>query len=142
MNEIFGSDIALDVSGEARVSANGELILVSGPDTGVQDIHLMLKTPVGGLFYQRAFGSRVHEWVREENTAHNRMAFTAEVIGRVQADPRVRLGSVACRITRWDEKGLSAAVSWHFVNQDHPYNLVLELGEGPERVVADVHPDA
>jgi hypothetical protein len=42
MTNIFAQDIALDASGQAKVAANGELILTTGPETGVQDIRLRL----------------------------------------------------------------------------------------------------
>lgn len=38
--DLWGQDIALDGSGQARVAANGELVLTDGVDTGVQDIRL------------------------------------------------------------------------------------------------------
>ena len=52
MNDLWGQDIALDGSGQARVAANGELVLTDGVDTGVQDIRLRMlmravKNPLG-----------------------------------------------------------------------------------------------
>ena len=42
--DLWGQDIALDDSGQARVAANGELLLTDGVETGVQDIRLRLFT--------------------------------------------------------------------------------------------------
>ena len=48
--DLWGQDIALDVDGQAKVAANGELVLTEGVDTGVQDIRLRLFTRLGSLF--------------------------------------------------------------------------------------------
>ena len=47
--DLWGQDIALDDSGQAKVAANGELVLTSGVETGVQDIKLRLFTRLGAL---------------------------------------------------------------------------------------------
>ena len=60
--DLWGQDIALDDSGQARVAANGELLLTDGVETGVQDIRLRLFTRLGNLFYDREFGSLIHDW--------------------------------------------------------------------------------
>lgn len=140
MDEIFGQDIALDERGQAKVAANGELVLTDGAETGVQDIRILLGTPLGSLFYQKEFGSRVINWVKEENTTGNRMAFAAEVVRRIHTDPRVKVGSATCRIDGWDETGLTAAASWRFIDIDHAFNLIVEVGENSEMVIKDGNP--
>ncbi len=141
MDDVFGRDIRLDESDQAPVAANGELLLTEGAQTGVQDIRLRLFQPLGELFYDTTFGSLVHEWFCEENTPANRLAFIAEVERRVAADPRVAVGSAACELLRWGEMGLQARVSWEFVGEDHPFNLVIETSTDKlGMVIADVHP--
>lgn len=122
----WGQDIALDENGQARVAANGELVLTDGVDTGVQDIRLRLATGLGALFYDLDFGSLIHEWVYEDSTDVTRAAFLAELTMRVEMDPRVVVGSVNATILNWDEKSLSVAVYWRFIDVDHPMNLVLQ----------------
>lgn len=141
MSDIFGQDIALDAGLTPRIAANGELLLTSGPETGVQDIVLRLSTPLGSLFYDREFGSRLHLWVREENTLGNRMALEAEVRRCLATDPRVRPMSPAGRVLSWDERSLTLEASWRFIDEDHRRNLVLEVADGKiEAVLSDVHP--
>lgn len=141
MIELFGQDIKLGEDGQALVAANGELILTEGAETGVQDVRLRLMTPLGELFYDVAFGSLVHEFFLDEGTAARRAAFEAEVEQRVEEDPRVVLGSVACSILAFDVRGFSARVSWEFIGEDHPFNLVLSFdGDKKEMVIADVNP--
>lgn len=94
---LWGQDIALDANGQVKVAANGELVLTEGVDTGVQDIVLRIFTRLGGLFYDTEFGSLVHDWIAEDSTAASRAALEAEIIMRVELDPRVVVGSVRYR---------------------------------------------
>jgi hypothetical protein len=141
--DLWGQDIALSGDGQALVAANGELVLTDGPQTGEQDIRLRLFTRLGSLFYDTEFGSLIHDWILEESTEENRAAFCAEVLMRVEADPRVVPYSVTTSILKWDEKDLIAAVSWRFIGLDQPFNLVLQLNKSTkELVVHDANPDA
>ncbi|WP_165064442.1 baseplate assembly protein [Desulfovibrio sp. ZJ200] len=139
--DLWGQDIALDASGQARVAASGELVLTDGVETGVQDIVLRIFTRLGGLFYDTSFGSLIHDWILEESTAANRAALEAEIIMRVEEDPRVVVGSVRCSVTRWDETSITAHVFWRFIDEDTPLNLVLRFNKlTMELVVEDVQP--
>lgn len=122
----WGQDISLDESGQARVAANGELVLTDGVDTGVQDIRLRLFTRLGGLFYDLDFGSLISDWFYEDSTATTRAAFLAEVTMRVEEDPRVKVGSVKTSLLSWDENSLTVSVSWNFIDTDQPLNLILQ----------------
>ena len=139
MGELWGQDIKLDENGQAMVSATGELLLTEGPETGVQDIRIMLDTPLGSLFYDSDFGSMVHLWGKEENTLSNRMAFCAEVARRINGDERVTYGSATCTIVSWNEKGINAEASWEFIGSDHVYNHVISTGATMEMVIKDVN---
>ena len=141
MTDLWGQDIALDASGQAKVAANGELVLTDGVDTGVQDIRLRIFTRLGALFYDKEFGSLIHDWIFEESTAANRAAFEAEIIMRVEEDPRTVVGSVRCSVTAWDAKSITARASWRFIDEDTPLNLVLQVNkETLEMVIEDADP--
>ena len=112
-SDFWGQDIALDADGQAKVAASGELILTDGVETGLQDIRLRLFTRLGMLFYDEDFGSLVHDWIFEESTEANRAAFCSEVVMRVEADPRVELGSVSCSVLQWDKRHLTGALDVH-----------------------------
>jgi len=141
MADLYGSDIEIDGSGRPVVAANGELAMVEGVATGVQDIRLRLGTPLGELFYDTEFGSLLHEWILEENTIAARTAFEAEVAQRIEADPRVVLDSVSCRVVSWNETGLTATATWEFIDEDHPFNLVVSWDSSKkEMVIEDVNP--
>ena len=74
MSDIWGQDIALDASGQARVAANGELVLTEGVETGVQDVRIRLSTYLGTLFYDKTFGCLLPDWFYEESTDSSRCA--------------------------------------------------------------------
>ena len=138
--DLWGQDIALDAAGQAKIAASGELILTDGVETGLQDIRLRLFTRLGTLFYDDEFGSLVHDWILEESTEATRAAFCSEVVMRVEADPRVALGSVSCSVLLCDERRLTAWVRWTFIGEDHPLNLVLQIDKSTQTaVIQDVH---
>ena len=129
--DLWGQDIALDDSGQARVAANGELLLTDGVETGVQDIRLRLFTRLGNLFY----------WILEDSTAGNRAAFESEIVMRIEEDPRVVVGSVRCTVTAWDARSITALASWRFLDEDTPLNLVLQVNKlTMEMVIEDADP--
>ena len=133
--DLWGQDIALDDAGQARVAANGELVLTDGVETGVQDIKLRLFTRLGALFYDLDFGSLISDWFYEDSTATTRAAFLAEVTMRVEEDPRVVVGSVKSRLLAWDERSIAVAVEWRFIDEDQPLNLVLQLDKSVRELV-------
>jgi len=135
VTDLWGQDISLDESGQARVAANGELVLTQGVETGVQDVKFRLFTRLGALFYDRDFGSLLYDWVYEDSTEVTRAAFLAEVTMRVEEDPRVVVGSVKNVILKWDEKSLSVSVSWRFVDVDHALNLVVQADKSVKTLV-------
>lgn len=137
----WGQDIVIAIDGQAKIAANGELILTDGVDTGVQDIMLRLFTRLGSLFYDREFGSLIHDWILEESTTANRAALCAEIAMRVEADPRVVLGTVRCSVLKWDEMSIVLLCQWHFIDEDHPLNLVMQADKLTRQwIVADVNP--
>jgi hypothetical protein len=140
--DLWGQDIALDAYGQALVAANGEIVLTDGPDTGVQDIRLRLFTRLGSLFYDKEFGSLIHDWILEESTEENRAAFCSEVILRVEEDPRVVPYSVTASVLNWDDRNLIAEVLWRFIDEDQPFNLVMQIDKiSKELIVKDANPD-
>lgn len=135
MNDLWGRDIALDDAGQAKVAANGELVLTEGVETGVQDVKLRLFTRLGGLFYDLDFGSLLSDWFYEDSTVTTRAAFLAEVTMRVEEDPRVVVGSVKSALLAWDDHSLTVSVSWRFIDEDQPLNLILRADKSVRELV-------
>lgn len=138
---MWGQDIALNAIGQANVAANGELVLTDGVETGVQDIRIRLFTYLGTLFYDKTFGSLLPDWFYEESTLSTRAALCSELVMRTEEDPRVAPGSVSASILKWDDKLIVVRVSWRFIGEDSPLNLVLQVDKSiQELVVRDASP--
>ncbi len=138
MSDIFGQDIKLDENMQLVIAANGEPVLTDYTETGEQDIRLRLFTRHGGLFYNDEFGSFVHDWIHEENTETARMGLENELEQRLNDDQRVSYGTASAEIRTWDEDGIVCDVAWQFIDEDHVFNLVIEIGEDAEMVIRAV----
>jgi len=137
--EIYGQDILLDEQLQAIVAANGEVMVADGIQTAVQDIRLRLSTPLGSLFYDRDFGSRIPDFFHAENTLGNRQALCVEVVRRLNLEPRVDTGTPTCKVMAWDYMGVTLMATFNLIDEDHPYNLVIEINEDMEVVIKDVN---
>ncbi len=141
MTDVYGQDIKIDEHMQAVVAANGEAVLTQGPETGCQDIKLRLFEYLGTLFYDKEHGSVIMDWIQDENTEENRMGLVNEVARRIRLDPRVEYGTVTSSVLSWDEKGIKINAGWQFIEEDHLFNLVIEMdSEKSEMVIKDVNP--
>ncbi len=138
LEELYGQDILLTDEMQAAVAANGEVVVSTGLQTVLQDIKLRLFTPLGGLFYDQEFGSKVIEFVKDENTYMNRMALCVEVERTVGMDPRVVPGTVDCGIQSWDVEGVVLEVQFNLIDEQHPFNLIITITSEMEMVIQDV----
>ena len=136
--EIYGQDILLDDNMQAPLAATGEAVTSDGVQTVLQDIKLRLFTPLGSLFYDKAFGSRIIEFVKDENTMGNRLSLVAEIKSRIGMEPRVVPGKTQCKIISWDHAGVVCEASFELIDETHPFNLVIE-NSGMEMVIKDVN---
>ena len=141
-DDIFGSDILLDENDQAVVAANGELVWCDGLDAAVQDIRLRVFTRLGGLFYDRYFGSTIPDYIHDDNTKSNRLSLTAEVKRRLELDPRVLAGTVTSQILKWDESGVMIEARWRFWDTEDPQNMTITLARpGADRLPEDIAPE-
>jgi predicted PhzF superfamily epimerase YddE/YHI9 len=136
----YGRDIQLDEHMQPMVAANGEALITSGPQTVVQDIRVHLWTGRDGLFYDREYRAYVLDFVKDENTAVNRMALCAEVVRRINEDPRVVTGTAVCSVAAWDHAGVTLSAQFMIIEENHPFNLVIEVGnDKTQMVIKDVN---
>ncbi len=138
--EIYGQDILLDENMQATIAASGEAVTSDGIQTVLQDIKLRLFTPLGSLFYDKAFGSQVIEYVKDENTQGNRLSLIAEVKSCINTEPRVAPGKTQCKIVSWDHTGVVCEASFELIDETHPFNLIIEINSDMEIVIKDVNP--
>ena len=140
--DIFGSDIKTGEDGQALVAANGELVLTNGVETGLQDIRETIITPRGSLFYDIEFGSRIHDWIHEENTRINKIGFESEIRRILRSHPRVVTGTETCKTLRWDHEKIEAEAGWCWIGETHSTNMVLIMNKTDMEIIKeDVNPD-
>ncbi|WP_321495639.1 hypothetical protein [uncultured Desulfobacter sp.] len=140
-DDLYGQDFLLDDNGLVAIAASGEAGVSDGIRTVLQDIMLRLKTPLGSLFYDQAFGSEIIYFVKDENTLANRLALVAEIAKRVQMDQRVVAMSAAASVVSWDENGVMARVTFKIIDETHGQNLVITVDSDMDVVVSDVDPN-
>lgn len=138
--EIYGQDILLGENMQAVTAATGEVVVSDGIQTALQDIKLRIFAPLGSLFYDKGFGSRLIEFVKDENSLANRLAVITEVKGCVNMEPRVAPGKTQCKIISWDHAGIVCEASFELIDETHPFNLIIEINSDMEIVIKDVNP--
>lgn len=139
--DIYGQDIKLDEYLEPIIAANGEFVFTQGPETVIQDIRIHLFTGREGLFYDKNYKAFVLDYIMDESTIDNRNGLVSEVNRRINEDPRVVPMSAVTKIKKWDNTGIILHSTFNLINEDHAFNLVLNLGtEKAEMVIKDVNP--
>jgi phage baseplate assembly protein W len=139
MTDIFGQDIKIDNSGNIEVTASGEVLLTEGVETGLQDIKIMLETPLGSLFYDSEFGSTVYKYISCENTPDMRLSFCADIKRYIETDSRVIYNSANCKVQSWNEKGVTLMASFAFSETKSVHNLIMTINSDMEMVIQDVN---
>ena len=127
MEEFLGCDMAMEAQ-DLKVSATGDVKLVSGRACLAQDILNALMTPKGSLLWHPEYGFDIYKYVKKENSAINRLQFVQEVKTTVEADPRVQPGHTRVEVLTWNLRLIRFKVSALPINETHPLNLVLGYG--------------
>ena len=127
MDEFLGRDMAMEAQ-DLKVSATGDVKLVSGRACLAQDILNALMTPKGSLLWHPEYGFDIYKYVKKENSAINRLQFVQEVKATVEADPRVQPGHTKVEVLTWNLRLIRFKVSALPINDAHPLNLVLGYG--------------
>lgn len=127
MEEYLGTDMAMETQ-DLKVSALGDVALVSGRACLAQDLLNALMTPKGSLLWHPEYGFDIYKYVKKENTAINRLQFAQEVKATVEADPRVQPGHTKVEIVTWNLQMIRFKVNTLPINDTHPLNLVLGYG--------------
>jgi len=138
--EVYGQDILLDDNMQVVLAATGEAVTSDGIQTVLQDIKLRLFTPLGSLFYDKNFGSLVMEFIKDENTFGNRLALATEIRSRINAEQRVVQGKTGCKILSWDHTGVICEATFELIEENHPFNLIIEINSDKDMVIKDVNP--
>ena len=103
------------------VGPNGDLMLVRGSTTVVQDVlHRVLTSP-GELFRHPDFGAGLKEYLQDENAVDQSVQATQ---AQIEDDPRVDVDSVRV-IAQTDMKIIKIDISFSLLKKPGEENLVL-----------------
>ena len=137
--QLFGQDIMIDRDLDAALSASGEMIVTTSERAALQDIKVRVETPVGGLFYDASFGSRLLLNLNDEITPTVRQMMALELVDTIEQDPRVVRGSVAAEVIAWDERSVTVESSFRLIGSQNVYNLVVGIDQNTVRVLNDTN---
>lgn len=93
---------------------------------------------LGTLFYNVDEGSKVWDWVREDSTPTTRAALCVEIETRVNSDPHVETGTARASVLRWDHQSVDINLTLTLIDQDHPENLQLRLGQDNDEPLLEI----
>jgi len=126
----FGSDFKLDQHFNPLFAANGEAIMVEGSESAAQDIAISLKTPIGSLFYDNEFGSKLSLYAEDEDSDKKRMNLCIDINDTINSDPRVEYNSTYTQVDNWELGKITA--SCNFYLNDEAVSYRIEIGKTVE----------
>jgi len=139
---IFGEDILLDKDLYPMIAANGMPLTTSGVLTVLQDIKLRLIIPKGNLFYDKEFGSSLHLYIYDESDESTKLMLINEIIRTIRKDSRVKINSVQCTISQWnDQTGeIILSASFHLYESSEAFHMMISIDDkkGIEVIINDV----
>jgi len=136
-DELFGQDIKLDSDLDAALSASGEMIITTGARAAIQDIKARVVTPLGGMFYDKTFGSNLIQFCYDELSVTTRQMMVLELEEVIERDPRVVMGSVKAEVLAYDERSVTLDAEFTLIEDPNTYNLVFKVGDDTVRVLND-----
>lgn len=122
--EYLGRDMRL-LSGDLAANHAGDVETVEGLACLKQDLALRLTTPVGSLWLDPTFGTRVFHYMKGLNTELTRQGIAQDLRLDAEADPRVEPGSARAEILEWDRTTLRVRVTVRAVANPTPLSLVI-----------------
>ncbi len=138
-SDFYGQDIKLDDQLQPVTSATGEPALTVGVETAIQQIRMALVTPIGSLFYDQDFGGYMHEFKRENNDETEQLSLVSELVRTVNKDENVRPNETTAEILSMEGNGITAQVTFNLINEDNPFNLVIEKNSDLSLLIKDIN---
>lgn len=133
MYEHLGRDIRI-AAGDLVANPAGDVQAASGLDCLKQDLALRLTTPVGSLWLDRTFGTRVYRYLNGSSTDLTRQALAQDLRLDAEADPRVEPGSASAEVLSWNAGVIRVRVTVRPVGEATPLSLVIGYSAGQVEV--------
>ncbi len=127
------SDIASDFLGSDILLKDGEIILnfgdfeiVKEQDNLVASVINRLQTPLGSVFFDEEYGSRIHEFIQVGINENLLINFETEIRDTIENEDRVDEDSIEVDVEYIDNV-LQAKISFTPLEEDTLLNLVLTI---------------
>lgn len=126
----LGTDIHLDRIGQFLITAGGDTDLCGDETCLMQDVVHRLTTPLGGLFYDPAYGLDIYRFLHMDGSPLSRYELCQSVREQLQLEPRILRDSIQVSVLRWDAKSVHLAIQFAWIDGTTPANLVWLSGVG------------
>ncbi len=118
VDELIGSDIAIDDKGNFKMAPDGDIDVVSGFECLIQEIKNEMNTEPGDLFYDTEYGYGLLEFIQKENNEINRLEFTQRIKTKLSRQELVKADSVKVNVSEWDLKVIKTRVIFKVADKE------------------------
>lgn len=117
--------LGVDLAHNGRITSNGDLAIVSGPDNVRQAVTRRLNTPRGSLFAHPTYGNPVYDMLSEPITE----SWIGRAISCIQEclsdEPRIILINISTQVIP-ESRNVCFTVSYQLVNDSEVENITWE----------------
>ncbi|MEF2965676.1 DUF2634 domain-containing protein [Paenibacillus sp. M1] len=120
------TDILLNEDWQLAPAANGDALVVFGPDCFFQDIRLEAMTQEGELFYDETWGWSLLDFIQSTDDELTRLEIAQRVQLKLSRREEINSETIAANVQFADDK-IGVQVSFKFQGDDLQYQLDIEL---------------
>ncbi|WP_018750717.1 hypothetical protein [Paenibacillus sanguinis] len=120
------TDILLNEDWQLAPAANGDALVVSGPDCFFQDIRLEAMTQEGELFYDETWGWSLLDFIQSTDDELTRLELAQRVQLKLSRREEINSETIAANVQFADDK-IGVQISFKFQGDDLQYQLDIEL---------------
>lgn len=136
MSDFLGCDI-YETGGTFNVH-NGGFEKVSGEKNLLKAVAHRLRTPVGALFYDSAYGSYLYQYQNIVVTDQTILEIEAEIERCIAEEERVDEDSISVTVTGDTDGAFTAEISFSAVDSDTELNLVVSDSKEQSEIITEI----
>ena len=118
LDELIGSDIAIDEQGNFIPAPDGDVEMISGYECLIQEIKNEMNTEPGDLFYDLDYGYGLLDFVQKVNDEITRLEYTQRIRNKLSRHELVDPNTVKVDISEWDLKCIKTKVSFKAADKE------------------------
>ena len=127
-DDIFGTDIMCDENLQIVLGVN-DFQTVKSTNCALQGVKRRLKTPLGSIFYDRSYGSKLHTFIQATKDNVLIRSFKKEVQTTLKKEPLVDNDSIIVNVYDHDDFSFYCEAGFNFLNHNNNQNLVIGIGQ-------------